>query len=281
MQHHSKPSPDVPKWSALLVEAVNKPGLIMEAYSAFHHYSIGNQLLAMIQCQLRGLESGPINTFPGWQALGRNVKRGERALILCIPITRKHRDEESADNGEDGSGQHAYTAFVYKPRWFVISQTLGEEFAPVRLPEWDADRALAALDIEQITFSDTDGNSQGYARKRQIAINPVAQLPHKTLFHEAAHVTLGHTAEADFTDTERTPKNLREVEAEAVALLCCEALNLEGADYCRGYIQNWLCPAIGYKGDAIPEKSAQKIFRAADQILRAGRLQASENEQEQ
>jgi hypothetical protein len=48
---------------------------------------------------------------------------------------------------------------------------------------------------------------------------------------------------------------LREVEAESVALLCCEALNLEGADYCRGYIQNWLCPAIGYNGDAIPEKS--------------------------
>jgi hypothetical protein len=108
----------------------------------------------------------------------------------------------------------------------------------------------------------------------------VAQLPHKTLFHETAHVILGHTAEADFTDTERTPKNLREVEAEAVALLCCEALNLEGADYCRGYIQNWLCAATGYNGDAIPEKSAQKIFRAADQILRAGRLQASENETE-
>jgi hypothetical protein len=71
---------------------------------------------------------------------------------------------------------------------------------------------------------------------------------------------------------------LREGEAEAVALLCCEALNLEGADYCRGYIQNWLCPSIGYKGDAIPEKSAQKIFRAEDQIRRAGRLQASETE---
>jgi len=28
---------------------------------------------------------------------------------------------------------------------------------------------------------------------------------------------------------------------------------------------------IGYDADAIPEKSAQKIFRAADQILRAGR----------
>jgi hypothetical protein len=66
---------------------------------------------------------------------------------------------------------------------------------------------------------------------------------------------------------------LREVEAEAVAMLCCEALNLEGADYCRGYIQNWLRPVVASNGEAIPEKSAQKIFRAADQILRAGRLQ--------
>lgn len=277
----STSSPEVPKWSALLVEAVNKPGLIMQAYSAFHHYSIGNQLLAMIQCQLRGLEPGPINTFPGWQALGRNVKRGERALVLCMPITRKHRDE-AADSGEgEANGEHTYTAFVHKPRWFVIAQTIGDEFTPARLPEWDAERALAALDIEQIAFTDTDGNCQGFARQRQIAINPVAQLPHKTIFHEAAHVVLGHTTEGDFSDGERTPRNLREVEAEAVALLCCEALNLEGADYCRGYIQNWLCPAIGYNGDAIPEKSAQKIFRAADQILRAGRLQATENEQEQ
>jgi len=32
------------------------------------------------------LEPGPINTFQGWQALGRNVKRGQRALILCMLI---------------------------------------------------------------------------------------------------------------------------------------------------------------------------------------------------
>jgi hypothetical protein len=276
MDRHATRSVDIPKWSALLVEAVNKPGMIMEAYSAFHHYSIGNQILALVQCQLRGLEPGPINTFPGWQALGRTVKRGERALILCMPITRKARDEEAESNGDDAKGERTFTSFMHKARWFVISQTVGEEFNPPRLPEWEAERALAALDIERIAFTDTDGNCQGYARKRQIAINPVAQLPHKTLFHETAHVILGHTSEADFTDTERTPKNLREVEAEAVALLCCEALNLEGANFCRGYIQNWLCPAIGYDADAIPEKSAQKIFRAADQILRAGRLQPSD-----
>ena len=232
MDTHTKPSPDIPKWSALLVEAVNKPGLIMEAYLAFHNYSIGNQILALVQCQMRGLEAGPINTFPGWQALGRNVKRGERALILCMPITRKARNQETTESDNENP-ERTFTSFVYKSRWFVVSQTIGDEFNPPRLPEWEAERALAALDIEQIAF----------------------------------------------TDTERTPKNLREVEAEAVALLCCEALNLEGPDYCRGYIQNWLYGRKGYDAEAIPEKSAQKIFRAADQILRAGRLQAEHETQ--
>ena len=210
---------------------------------------------------------------------GPHRKTGERALTLCMPITRRVRDEDSRDN-ESENHERTFTSFMHKPRWFVLAQTVGDEFIPPCLPEWNADQALATLDIEQVSFTFTDGNCQGYARKRHIAVNPVAQLPHKTLFHEAAHVVLGHTTESDFADTEQTPKNLREVEAEAVALLCCEALDLEGADYCRGYIQNWLYPVVGYNGAGIPEKSAQKIFHAADRILRAGRLPASENANE-
>ncbi|MGH9932037.1 MAG: ArdC-like ssDNA-binding domain-containing protein [Pyrinomonadaceae bacterium] len=269
MERQTRQSADIPKWSALLVEAVNKPGLIMKAYSNFHSYSLGNQLLALVQCQMRGLQPGPINTFPKWRELGRHVKRGERALMLCMPITCKRRDE-TTDEGADG--EHTFTSFAYKARWFVLTQTEGEDLQPQVIPEWDAKRALAALAIDQIPFDSTDGNCQGFARKRQIAINPVAQLPQKTLFHELAHVVIGHTTEADFADTEKTPRNLREVEAEAVALLCCESLGLDGTDYCRGYLQNWLYQGIGYDANAIPERSAQKIFRAADQILRAGRL---------
>src|SRR5262249_17796377 len=82
-------SADIPKWSALLVEAVTKPGLIMKAYSAFWPYSLGNQTLALIQCQLRGIQPSPINTFPKWQTLCRVVKRGEKPLTLCMPLTRK------------------------------------------------------------------------------------------------------------------------------------------------------------------------------------------------
>ena len=268
-------SADIPKWSALLGEAVNKPGTIMKAYSAFWNYSVGNQILALIQCQLRGIQPGPINTFPKWQTLGRVVKRGEKALTLCMPLTRKRRNDESDERGEQQEEQ-TFTTFVHKARWFVVSQTFGNELGPITIPEWDAEQALRTLCIERITFDKTDGNCQGFARGSQIAINPVAQLPHKTLFHEIAHVLL-HTSEGDFTDTEQTPRNLREVEAESVALLCCEALGLEGAEYARGYIQTRLYRGIGYDADAIPEKSEQKIFRAADQILRAGR---TENNQE-
>ena len=277
MEAHAKPKLEIPKWSALLVEAVNKPGLIMKAYTNFHHYSVGNQLLALMQCQLKRLQPGPINTYPGWQALGRNVKRGERALVLCMPITCKRQSEE-ADNHNEASKEYTFTAFVHKPNWFVLAQTTGEEFTPPALPRWNAERALAALNIEQIPFTDTDGNCQGYTtRERQIAINPVAQLPHKTLFHELGHALL-HIGEGDFTYTERTPRNLREVEAEAVALLCCEALDLEGAEFARGYIQQWLYRGVGFNAEAIPEKSAQKIFRAADQILRAGRLEPEQHD---
>jgi len=51
-------------WAALLDEAVRKPGYIHEAYSRFHNYSLGNQLLALFQCFERGIQPGPLATFP-------------------------------------------------------------------------------------------------------------------------------------------------------------------------------------------------------------------------
>ena len=88
-----------PNFTILLEDAVNKPGSIMQAYSAFHNYSLGNQLLALFECHARGIEPGPINTFLGWKDLGRHVKKGEKAITLCMPVTVKRR--ESDDNGEE------------------------------------------------------------------------------------------------------------------------------------------------------------------------------------
>lgn len=256
--------------TTLLNEAVNTPGVLMRAYSAFHNYSLGNQLLALFECQARGIEPGPINTFLGWKDLGRHVKKGEKAITLCMPVNVKRKETDETGEEQDVT----FTTFVYKPRWFVLAQTDGQEIERPAIPAWNADKALHALEVQRTEFTLLDGNCQGYAQKRSIAINPVAQLPHKTLFHEVAHVILGHTTEADFSDSDETPKSLREVEAEAVAMLCCEALDLEGAQFCRGYIQTWLKRE---GASIIPEKSAQKILRAADQILKAGK--EGENEE--
>jgi hypothetical protein len=69
-----------------------------------------------------------------------------------------------------------------------LAQTDGQELDPITIPEWDAERAMKALGIERVPFDHTDGNVQGFSRGRSIAINPLAQLPFKTLFHELAHL---------------------------------------------------------------------------------------------
>lgn len=253
-------------WAALLDEAVKKPGFIHEAYSRFHNYSLGNQLLALFQCFERGIQPGPLATFPKWKELGRHVIKGSKALTLCLPLTCKRTKTVRQDDGTDQEEEFSFTHFTYKAHWFVLAQTEGVEYKPDVIPEWNEHTALAALKIERVPFEDLDGNTQGYAKRgRKIAISPIAAQPFKTLFHELAHIALGHCDEGDLSDMEATPRNIREVEAEAVALLCCESLALPGAEYSRAYIQSW-----GH-GQAISERSAQRIFRAADQILRAGR----------
>ncbi len=247
----------------LLNEAVSKPGTLMRAYSLFWNYSLGNQILALIQANQRGITLGPIGSFNRWKDLGRHVKRGEKAIELCMPVTCKRTVKEEREDGTDGETEITFRRFVFRRNWFMLSQTDGAEYQLPAIPAWDRARALATLNIEEIPFEILNGNCQGYAKGRQIAINPVAQMPAKTTFHELAHVELGHTSEA-IHDSESTPRNLKEVEAESVALLCLESIGMDGAEYCRGYIQNWLSDAT------IPERSAQRIFAAADKILKAG-----------
>jgi len=254
---------DTNTFSELLDSAVKTPGIVSRAYQAFYGYSIGNQLLAMFQCEARQIPIGPIATFMGWKEKGRFVKKGEKAIRLCMPVTCKTKAESTEPDAKDAT----FTRFVYRSNWFVLAQTDGAETTAATVPEWDADTALKALDIARTPFEHLDGNCQGYAIGRTVAISPLAEYPHKTLFHELAHVVLGHTAEnVTLSDNERTPRTIREVEAEAVAMVCGDALGLPGASESRGYIQHW-----NHSGEAIPERSAQRIFKAADTILKAGR----------
>jgi antirestriction protein ArdC len=255
-----------PDFAALLATATTDPGTISAAYSAFHNYSLGNQILAMIQCHARGIPLGPLASFYRWKELGRHVRRGEKAIELCMPITCKRTTETVDAAGNTASEDVAFTRFVYRRNWFVLSQTEGDAYVAPTPATWDTTHALAALNVTEIPFDLPDGNCQGFARGRSIAVSPIAAHPLKTTFHELAHVIIGHTTEGELRDDERTPRNLRELEAEATAMLVCAALALPGIDEARGYIQAW----YGV-GQQIPEASARKIFKAADAILRAGR----------
>jgi hypothetical protein len=125
------------------------------------------------------------------------------------------------------------------------------------------------LDITRAQFDEMNGNIQGFATGREFAINPIAAIPHKTTFHEIATSVLHHTTNEKLADSDATPMNLREAEAEAVALICCETLSLDGAEHARGYIRHWL------RGQReIPNHNAARIFTAASTILKAGNPEA-------
>ena len=202
----------------------------------------------------------PINTFPGWNAIGRHVIKGQSAITLLIPVTKKVTDEAT---GDDETKRH----FIGRKNWFGLSQTDGPEYVPEPLPDFDITRALAKLEITQKDFAAVDGNMQGYAipNERTIAISPIAFDPTKTAIHEAAHVIL-HGTEGQLIDTDRPERSAREVEAELTAYLVKASLGIDkGQEFSRGYIQNWLA------GTQTDKVRFPAVFGAVDKILKAGR----------
>jgi len=263
-EENEMPEKQHASWGELLRDAVEKPGRMLEAYTAFHNYSIGNALLALEQCIRRNLQPGPLNTYRGWIERKRQVRKGEKGITLCMPMPFKRTTQTDSVQDETTEPQTHY-AFRFRAYWFVLAQTEGEDAYLAPTPGFDIDTALRTLDITRTPFDEINGNIQGFARAREIAVSPVAALPHKTTFHEIAHIVLGHTTTEKLVDSEQTAVHIREIEAESVALICCETLGLDSAEFCRGYIQHWL------KAEKeIPNQSAGRIFAAATSILKAG-----------
>lgn len=256
-------------WGELLYSAVHTPEKLLAAYTAFHNYSFGNALLALEQCISRKIEPGPLNSYKGWLAIKRQVRKGQKGLCLCMPVAYKKRVTGKAaleaTEGSEDSQEEMRQRFVFRNYWFVLAQTEGEAPYEQPIPGFNLDIALQSLNITRTTFDEINGNVQGFAHQREIAVSPIAELPLKTTLHEMGHVVLGHTSSKTLVDLEHMYRSIREVEAESVALICCESLGLPGAEAARGYIQHWL------QGEKeIPNQSAARIFSAAQTILKAG-----------
>lgn len=203
----------------------------LKAYLAmmgrFHHYSWGNVLLIHMQCPQASRVAG----YRTWQKLGRQVRRGARAIQILAPIvcrvTERDKDDERVVAFR--------TAHV-----FDVSQTEGRllpEFARVA---GDPGRHLLRLKqfVEEngvtLSYADVLGGADGISAGGAIILRTGLEAGEEfsVLAHEAAHELLHRDR-----DTGAQSKTVKETEAEAVAFVVCQAVGLDTNSAAADYIQ--------------------------------------------
>jgi hypothetical protein len=251
------------EWNQLMEEALTMPGNMQGVYDRFYPYSLANIILLRMQ----GVRE-PIATYKRWQSLGRQVLSGAKAKEIIVPLMRKVAVEPDPARSDTPRYQEVVTGFKLVKAVFPLSATTGQELPPPPTRTWRKEQALQNLGVTEVPFDELDGNVQGYARGYNLAINPVAVHPEKTLMHELGHIVLGHTLPWHLSEY-ATHRGIMEFQAEGTAYLCLnelEQLDDTTATHSRGYIRHWL------QNEQPPERAIRQVFGAADRILKAGRL---------
>src|SRR5271157_3850342 len=106
---------------------------------------------------------------------------------MPMPFKRKAQTDSAEDDLAESQTRYA---FRFRAYWFVLAQTEGEDADVPSIPGFDIDTALRTLNITRTPFEEMNGNIQGFANGREIAVNPLAALPYKTTCHEIAHIAL-------------------------------------------------------------------------------------------
>jgi len=131
----------------------------------FHHYSFGNVLLIASARP----DATRVAGYRTWQQLGRQVKQGEKGILIFAPMLLKKRADEAPRQPTNAEESERVLRFrvVYV---FDVSQTEGEplpEHARVngdpagyafRLKDFAAQSGIA---IEYSEHSSADGSSRG------------------------------------------------------------------------------------------------------------------------
>lgn len=249
-------------YNELLNQAISEQGTISKCYSLFHNYSIQNQILAMYQMKLRGMNITPINSMAGWNRLGRRIKKGSTAISLWMPIGG-YKVKVKDENGNEVE-KYIGTRFAFKNNWFSLEQTQGDEFKQEDIKvQFNFDKVYSHYNIKLVKFEMLNGNVQGYANtiKKELAINPLAEHPEMTILHEIAHIALKH-------NEGNIEKHTKEVEAESVAYIVGSIIGVSENELSnsRGYIQNWL------SNNKLTDKTTNRIFKVANDIIKYGKV---------
>ena len=209
------------------LEAGNSDTLLnyLSAMARFHRYSVGNVLLISMQKP----EAQHVAGFHAWRKLGRNVKKGEKGIMIMAPIIWRKKIVEN----EEEKVVAFKTAYV-----FDVSQTRGKplpEFAKMAGEPGQYLHNLKQFLVErgiQLEYFHSVGSMEGYSTGKRIGIrnhlSPAEEF--STLVHESAHQML-------HKNDRSKEKKVIETEAEAVAFVVSQAIGLETNKASSDYIQ--------------------------------------------
>lgn len=269
-------SGQVERW----LDALSKDGL--------RRWSANNRLIALLQLQERAetlgrpelLDDVHMMSLRQWDSEhGRRVKKGERAIWILAPRTRKI--EEETDDGTRRT-RTIVTGFTAVPV-FNVTQTEGPDLPrpPVRAGTGTVrpgilaglrdrvgtagytyqEREIEGANPEQGTG--TLGYTDPQARVVVVDSRLTDHQKASVIAHELGHV---HTGHVDSSPQEyRQHRGQMETEAEAVAYITCRKLGIDresSAAFSPGYIAGWM----SQKG-ADFQTALTKAVKAADTIL--------------
>jgi antirestriction protein ArdC len=203
----------------------------LAAMAKFRTYSILNVLLILKACPNASRVAG----YRTWQSFGRQVKQGEKGIMILAPIFRK-RTEADGSSPPDESRSAAGFRAVYV---WDEQQTTGQELPQIGRITGDPSIYLDRLGDSvrangiHLTYSADIAPARGMAEKGKITLLPelTPAETFATLVHEYAHSML-HTSER----RAETTKRMRETEAESVAYVVCLAIGLETGTAAQDYL---------------------------------------------
>lgn len=219
----------------------------LDFLGSFHRYSFNNSLLIQVQCPHATQVAG----FKSWQAKGRQVRKGEKAIRIFGKPFRLVSETDEA------TGEKTRKAVPCPPpvvSVFDISQTdpiegveqptapvaqlQGEDHAALyeRMSQWMTGQGWT------VTRKQIPGEVNGFCTvdgTRRIVVDADLSDAHaaKTLIHETAHAIL-HTDEHGKVTAE-PDETTGELEAESVAYVVAGLHSLDTSDYSVGYVASW------------------------------------------
>ena len=232
----------------------------------FHRYSFGNVMLILSQRP----DASRVAGYRTWQTLGRQVRKGEKGITIIAPMMLKREAEQQEDDPEKVLRFKATSVFD-------VSQTDGDELPqPAQMqgtPREHLQRLeqfITGLGIVLELRMDI-GQAAGVSMGGHICIRPELSPAERfsVLVHELAHEMLHHGDGA-----QRGDKQMRELEAEAVAYVVSSGIGLEPGTACSDYIHT-------YGGDAEKLVSVlDRVQKTAARILDAVLIPSNESEEQ-